>query len=699
MTTKYIEIDSSYRDRNQYPSPSQFVVDVSISRNTNTGNYARDPIYKSLVVYPPYNTRKYSLFGSVTPTQFVGIPISEGTRLSTIPNTYSGNILQWVSSTTGGTTTPVSEYRTIVSYSTPYTISIVSTVSDILGYESIWNVSSQKGNNTITYTWTDGTLSTITLSDGTYTIDDVMTKIRDIMKSNTHYLIDNTNTEVYYLNMVVDTTTRTITLQSYPVPSVLPVGWSLPPSSTWTLPGTPSTPQWGILSTFDTWIGIPIGTYPNTTQTTYYSMSSTVPGTYFQPIQVYIDSIPISTVYDYYNVFAGWNVTFTNTNDPSLKDVSRTVVYYRSVDRRIFFDRPISVPIVPGDSFVLTLDTFLIETDQPFSITPNPIDLEMYSTDYNAFVIRTDIPGTENTFVSVSGSTFQTVQPIHRPITGYMVHLSQPIVLFTGNLVSVGTNTFSVGFSYDVESCFVRVLSGVFQGSTFKIIGWNGTIANIEYPWNTTLQPSVGDTVEIVSEQNVYRMVRDWNPDTQTGTVVTPFTLPTRQQPIPLVFSGGELFEILDFERDNYHEIDFPESSISHQQIHCYEIRLVSLTIPNTLLRNGKRIWDYPFIYIEFSSVTQGTSAYDFSSNNPNVTKNIMFRVPIIYTFHSREVPFIIADGHGMVQTLKFKTKDAFKVSVYLSDGTLLPLGEDTVSPYPPNPHLQISLCFGIRRL
>jgi len=61
---------------------------------------------------------------------------------------------------------------------------------------------------------------------------------------------------------------------------------------------------------------------------------------------------------------------------------------------------------------------------------------------------------------------------------------------------------------------------------------------------------------------------------------------------------------------------------------------------------------------------------------------------------------FIKVDGDGMVQTLKFRPNDNLRFSVHLPNGQIYETVEsENVGPSPPNPEIQISALFSIRRL
>jgi hypothetical protein len=62
--------------------------------------------------------------------------------------------------------------------------------------------------------------------------------------------------------------------------------------------------------------------------------------------------------------------------------------------------------------------------------------------------------------------------------------------------------------------------------------------------------------------------------------------------------------------------------------------------------------------------------------------------------------PFIKIDGDGMIHTVKFRPNDTFKFAVYHASGELFKTEDnDTYSPEPPNPMVQISACFSFKRI
>lgn len=104
-------------------------------------------------------------------------------------------------------------------------------VSNISMFYSWFNVTSAQVNNTLSYTWTVGAVSstiTVVIPDGLYEISDINTYLQWVMIQNGHYLINPSGDYVYYLELIVNPNRYAIQLNTFRVPTALPVGWSQP---------------------------------------------------------------------------------------------------------------------------------------------------------------------------------------------------------------------------------------------------------------------------------------------------------------------------------------------------------------------------------------------------------------------------------------------------------------------------------------
>ena len=162
----------------------------------------------------------------------------------------------------------------------------------------------------------------------------------------------------------------------------------------------------------------------------------------------------------------------------------------------------------------------------------------------------------------------------------------------------------------------------------------------------------------------------------------------------------GDEINIVNYIRDNYSPLNYNGSIVSQSETVCYEISLISLILPNLVLRTGARIAFYPFVYVEFTNTTSpsGSSNSIIYSNSPT-SNRALFIAPVTDTNQPLNSSFVKIFSN-MSQTIKFKPNDSLRFSVYLPDGRLFETVEqDYLSPYSPNTLLQINAVFGIRRI
>ena len=160
-----------------------------------------------------------------------------------------------------------------------------------------------------------------------------------------------------------------------------------------------------------------------------------------------------------------------------------------------------------------------------------------------------------------------------------------------------------------------------------------------------------------------------------------------------------DTINIVELEYDNYSPLDYNGSIVSSDQNVCYEMSIINLTLPNKELLTGSSIAFYPFVYVEIENATNvSTAPNTIISNNPPSTKAV-FTVPIPQV-NNPEVQKFVTLTESDTQIVKFKPNDSIKFSVYLPNGkpfqTLLP---DILSPYSPDPSLQIQAVFNLVRL
>lgn len=153
-------------------------------------------------------------------------------------------------------------------------------LSNISCFYSWFNISSTYGNNSFSFTFTDGVGTTtynVSIPNGYYSVSDLNTYLQSFCITNNLYLVNGSGQNVYYLELLENSTYYSVQLNCYPFPTALPSGWSNPAGLTF--PAVASTPQLIVNnSAFGTLIGFNTGTYPSAIQaTTYSALSNTTP--------------------------------------------------------------------------------------------------------------------------------------------------------------------------------------------------------------------------------------------------------------------------------------------------------------------------------------------------------------------------------------------------------------------------------------
>ena len=146
-----------------------------------------------------------------------------------------------------------------------------------------------------------------------------------------------------------------------------------------------------------------------------------------------------------------------------------------------------------------------------------------------------------------------------------------------------------------------------------------------------------------------------------------------------------------------------PTQTISQQSC-CYEIELVSLTLPNATLigGHGARIAFYPYVYVGLTMTTNssgGAGATYIQSNNPN-SQGMLFSVAVDDVADPLVSTFIKLNGDGMRQTINFNPNSDLRLQVKLPNGDIFDtVLNDTVPPHEANRFAQVRALFGLTRL
>jgi len=159
----------------------------------------------------------------------------------------------------------------------------------------------------------------------------------------------------------------------------------------------------------------------------------------------------------------------------------------------------------------------------------------------------------------------------------------------------------------------------------------------------------------------------------------------------------GDGFEIMYFTKDNFSPLLYEGTTTFNMPV-CYDVELLNLVLPNVFVKNGSAgtMDDYPYFYVKLYNINSRPVHSMMVTNNPNA-KEALFRIPM--HLYLKDESFFTLDKCKTVQTISMKLDDSLHFSVCLPNGEPLILrDEDYKSPCAPNPFLQISATFGLKR-
>lgn len=301
--------------------------------------------------------------------------------------------------------------------------------------------------------------------------------------------------------------------------------------------------------------------------------------------------------------------------------------------------------------------------------------------------------GTNSHIFIPFGEIFQDNYLVNLILTDETIGESLTIQYYDADLELAELNgTFGGGWAA-TDSYVIRleapIESGVLTGSTINTFTLPVTFTNIfEFYTGSFIRilsgPAIGDSRRIVQYSNA-------TVPTRVGTVFPPFSA------IP----GLASFEILPFTKDNFNPINYTGSLASQEQEVCYEVELSDVTVPNKTLnvQGGNRIVFHPYIEVELSNTTSMSNSHIIYSNNPNNPK-ALFRVPVSDIREPIVSSYIRLSPYRVTQTIKFKPNDTLRFRVTMPNGQLFSTRDsEYFSPSVPNPDIQISALFGVKRL
>lgn len=152
---------------------------------------------------------------------------------------------------------------------------------------------------------------------------------------------------------------------------------------------------------------------------------------------------------------------------------------------------------------------------------------------------------------------------------------------------------------------------------------------------------------------------------------------------------------------DMFVPLNYSGTTVSQDQLVCYEIELVSLILPNLELNTTRVLTSfYPYIFVELSNNNSFSRNVNALYTNNQYGQSALFAVPISDVNSPETSQFLNLNNARSIVTVKFKPNDALHFRVFLTNGeTFTPYLKDTIPPMIPNPLVQITAVFSLRRL
>jgi hypothetical protein len=334
---------------------------------------------------------------------------------------------------------------------------------------------------------------------------------------------------------------------------------------------------------------------------------------------------------------------------------------------QITVESPFPETFVPSNQVYIYDPTDLSNSDYPVFWVPNG------SVRENGYINNVLYNETLNEFRNITYFDNNTkclnIDVVDNPITSwdlndnYSIRKDKPTFPTIGNtnpvIVSSTLTTIEIDIDAPVENNkFIRILPSIY---------------------NYTLDKPDNECRRIISYDSLTKII----------TVHPAFS------DVPNI---GNNIELLNFSYDNLNPFVYTGSLISQQELVCYEVDLLSITLPTEILNvaEGGYITSYPFVYVELSNTCSAGHRNIIYSNNPHSTK-MTFKVPV---FDIQDNPIFIKIGGGMSQTIKFKPNDTLLFTVLMPNGEIFnTIYSDTITPSAPDSRIQISATFSLRRL
>lgn len=255
---------------------------------------------------------------------------------------------------------------------------------------------------------------------------------------------------------------------------------------------------------------------------------------------------------------------------------------------------------------------------------------------------------------------------------------------FTATVTSPFSSAPLVGTTYYIRQALPSLSSNLVAGSTQNILNLGPSASSISgsyvgYYIYFTSGPNIGTSVLI----------------TQYSGTIQQATL---AKALPNAPGATDGYDILQFTEDYFSPMIYSGTPGFNQPV-CYSIELLYVTVPNQVLTSGYggSLNYYPYLLLDLYNEGNMHSEQTIYSNNPN-SRLALFKIPLGLNLKS-ETFFTLKDTR-MISTNKFKPDQALHFKLYLPSGEpIIFATPDNAPPLAPNPLLQVSATFAIRRI
>lgn len=368
-------------------------------------------------------------------------------------------------------------------------------------------------------------------------------------------------------------------------------------------------------------------------------------------------------------------------------NVNRTSDYYRGIQMQIDAGATnLGRHTIQSCEYLNTVagnDCFRID----FSPSLDPITNPYSTIDSLSFISSTDFT-LGNVFIPNGSAAYQTYKGWY--VYNETQNLYTPILAYDGNFSLAHTAPQATWLLTDNISIRQEVPreTGTFQAGSTNISVVLAATAN------PTANSLIGSFLRITQSGLNKNQICDI-----TSYAGSPTFVATLNCVLPVAPLAGNTYEILNFSNDGFVPLNYSGTHTTQEV--CYELQLVNLTVPNVGVKTGGILTSYPYLYVDFQNYTtsSGGSTNVIYSNNPNATRRL-FRIPVSDHTPPSINSFLKLDKCYMAQIVRITPYNSFKFGLFLPDGRPLEFDiNDTTPPTAPNPALQVSALFSLKRL